>query len=365
MYRTVFIFFFAAILSITSSLIAAELSRGEGIYLKYCVSCHGSEGNGQGFRGHTLSTQPRDFTSFDSKENLKQQQMIHSITEGMPGTAMVPWGGMLSKEEIEDVTAFITQSFMQMDRRLLAGKTLYIKNCSPCHGDDGNSARWTKNSLNPAPRNFTTAKAKRELSRERMIESVTRGRPGTAMMPFTTRLDKEEIANVVDYIRASFMSKNTTATAPIATALSQPTAKKTVAGQFDVSRHLSGIGKTDMTMAFPKGLQGDFANGRRFFMKNCFTCHGKEGNGQGPRAKFIFPKPRNFHSQESKTYLNRPALFLAIYRGKQGTVMPAWGRVLDDQQIADVAEFVFQAFIQEKGVALPSSESLGWKKKQP
>ena len=100
-------------------------------------------------------------------------------------------------------------------------------------------------------------------------------------------------------------------------------------------------------------------------MKNCFTCHGRKGDGRGPRAKFIFPKPRNFHSQESQTYLNRPALFTAITRGKPGTVMPAWGKVLEEQQIANIAEFVFQAFILEKGVRLPSeSGKPGWKKKQ-
>ena len=43
---------------------------------------------------------------------------------------------------------------------------------------------------------------------------------------------------------------------------------------------------------------------------------------------------------------NRPRLFAAITGGKNGTVMPAWGKVLSEQQIADVAEFVFQAFIQ-------------------
>jgi len=27
--------------------------------------------------------------------------------------------------------------------------------------------------------------------------------------------------------------------------------------------------------------------------------------------------------------------------------MPAWGKVLDDQQIADISEFVFRAFIED------------------
>jgi mono/diheme cytochrome c family protein len=46
--------------------------------------------------------------------------------------------------------------------------------------------------------------------------------------------------------------------------------------------------------------------------------------------------------------LNRPALFDAISTGKRGTVMPAWKTVLDEQQIANVAEFVFEAFVHPR-----------------
>jgi mono/diheme cytochrome c family protein len=86
-------------------------------------------------------------------------------------------------------------------------------------------------------------------------------------------------------------------------------------------------------------------------MGNCATCHGKLGNGEGPRAYFLNPRPRNFHDDYSHTNLNRPAIFSVVTTGKVGTVMPAWGKVLSDQEIANVAEFVFQTFVQEKGGA--------------
>jgi mono/diheme cytochrome c family protein len=41
-------------------------------------------------------------------------------------------------------------------------------------------------------------------------------------------------------------------------------------------------------------------------------------------------------------------LFAAVAHGRNGTEMPAWNKVLDDQQIADVAEYVFVSFIQPK-----------------
>ncbi len=100
-----------------------------------------------------------------------------------------------------------------------------------------------------------------------------------------------------------------------------------------------------MTLAFPHGLIGDINKGQQFYQSNCFTCHGVEGLGNGPRSKFINPRPRNFVAAQSRQTLNRPRLFLAISRGKQGTVMPAWSTVLTNQQIADVAEYVYQTFI--------------------
>ena len=47
--------------------------------------------------------------------------------------------------------------------------------------------------------------------------------------------------------------------------------------------------------------------------------------------------------------LNRPALYAAISAGRRGTEMPAWDKVLAPQQLADVSEYLFAAFIQPGG----------------
>ena len=101
-----------------------------------------------------------------------------------------------------------------------------------------------------------------------------------------------------------------------------------------------------MSLPLPDGLVGDTNKGQQFYSANCFTCHGLKGNGKGPRSKFIHPPPRNFLAAQSRQTLNRPALFKAISSGKTGTVMPSWSKVLSDQEIANVAEYVFQNFIQ-------------------
>jgi len=112
-----------------------------------------------------------------------------------------------------------------------------------------------------------------------------------------------------------------------------------------------------MSLQLPHGLVGDVAAGRTFYMANCFTCHGVRGDGHGPRSSFITPRPRNFLGERARNTLNRPALFRAISLGLPGTVMPAWSKVLDNQEIADVTEFVFQTFIQRDKAASPANAS--------
>jgi mono/diheme cytochrome c family protein len=102
----------------------------------------------------------------------------------------------------------------------------------------------------------------------------------------------------------------------------------------------------DMSLPMPRGLKGDIEKGRDFYMQNCYTCHGVTGAGDGPRAYFINPVPRDFLLETSRQYLNRPALFEAISNGRTGSEMPSWGKVLSDQEIANVAEYVFQSFIR-------------------
>lgn len=104
-----------------------------------------------------------------------------------------------------------------------------------------------------------------------------------------------------------------------------------------------------MAKAFSDGLVGNAALGKAHYVANCATCHGLEGDGKGPRSYFILPKPRNFQHPGSRHTLNRPRLFSAIAKGTLGSEMPSWEKVLSSQEIADIAEYVYQAFIMGAG----------------
>ncbi len=85
------------------------------------------------------------------------------------------------------------------------GRDIFYKHCKACHGDKGDGKTFAANVLSPPPKNFTAEKSKKELTEERMIHSVTKGRKGTAMMPWETNLTKKEIRSVVHYIRKKLM----------------------------------------------------------------------------------------------------------------------------------------------------------------
>lgn len=322
------------------------------LYKEHCAVCHGDSGNGQTRARSGLNPPPRDFSSQEAAVELSRERMIASVTHGRPGTAMVAFANRLSEQQIASIVDYIRSEFMPAPKKVQAtggespGKAIYTQHCAVCHGDKGNGAMWTQASLNPAPRDFTAVDAT-VFTRERMIQSVTHGRPGTAMMSFRKRLSPREIEAVVDYIRATFIVRGASAAGapasvpPHGSHSAMPGGPE-AAGQ----RAQAPLTPADMSQPLPSGLQGDVAKGRAFYLANCAACHGAEGDGRGPRSHFIEPRPRNFLSDEARARLNRPALFEAISKGVPGSVMPAWSKVLGAQAIADVAEYVFSAYVK-------------------
>jgi len=304
---------------------AAGYRDAASLFHDYCSVCHGDEGDGRSRARGSMVPPPRDFTSPDAAMELNRERMIDAVLNGRPGTAMAAWRHQLNRAETEAVVDYIRNVLM----RPIASETaeesrrLYAENCSVCHGDDGRGAKWTLRNMNPAPRNFTLPEAARELDRNYMLKTVTYGKANTAMPGFDTQLSTEQIAKIVDYVRGAFMRVRAHGDA-----VSAPAAKPTLADT-----------------RFPNGLRGDYDAGMAFYIANCSTCHGVEGDGKGPRAYFILPKPRDFTHPGSRHELDRARLFKSIAEGTRGSEMPAWDKVLTPQEIADVAEYVYQTFI--------------------
>ena len=86
----------------------------------------------------------------------------------------------------------------------------------------------------------------------------------------------------------------------------------------------------------------DLNNGRKIFKTNCAQCHGMNGNGDGPLAMHLDPKPAVLTdpgitgNAESTAYDN----FQVISVGIANTAMVAWSEFLPEADLWDVTYFV-------------------------
>ena len=152
------------------------LELGKKVYFKRCVWCHGVEGGGDGPAADRLFTRPRNFIQgtfkirwTDSGELPLEDDLIRTVKNGLPGSAMPSWQGIISDDEIVAVVNFVKtlvqdrsfddaedeevnyQDFGQNPWNTVgpyhlgvpqedidAGKEIFIKNkCFECHGGEG------------------------------------------------------------------------------------------------------------------------------------------------------------------------------------------------------------------------------------
>jgi cytochrome c oxidase cbb3-type subunit 3 len=145
------------------------------------------------------------------------------------------------------------------------GRRIYNFRCYFCHGYSGNAHTVAATFLNPKPADFTSISPV-ALTRERMLQSVRSGRPGTAMMSFTGVLQPDEIVAVVDFVRHEFMVEK-----------AENTRYHTEAnGWFNHERYAAAfpfaLGEIPLDTPWEK-LTPQQAEGKRLFMASCVSCH--------------------------------------------------------------------------------------------
>lgn len=151
------------------------LEKGKKVYYKRCVWCHGVEGGGDGPSADRLFTRPRNFIQgtfkirrTDSGELPLEDDLIRTVKNGLPGSAMPAWGEFLSDDEIVAVVNFVKtlvqdRSFDDADdtvnvqdfgtnpwgtkgpyhlgipqEAIDQGKEIFTQNkCFECHGGEG------------------------------------------------------------------------------------------------------------------------------------------------------------------------------------------------------------------------------------
>ena len=88
----------------------------------------------------------------------------------------------------------------------------------------------------------------------------------------------------------------------------------------------------------------DAAKGAALYAANCASCHGPRGDGDGPVAVALVPKPAKHHDGTYMNVLTNEHLFKVIKEGGpsvgKSPLMAPWGGMLSDAQIWDVVAFV-------------------------
>jgi mono/diheme cytochrome c family protein len=223
----------------------ADASLGRKTYARSCSVCHGERGNAASWAQNSLSSPPFDFTS-DKAKALTRQRMIHSVTFGVRGTAMMPFATQFSRPQIVAVVDYIRGTFMpasaiaesEATRGVTtgeaaggagehvhqvgefvatepfahglvgdyeAGKTFYEDNCSDCHGLKGDGEGRRAYFMARKPVNFTSEKARNELDRPHLYEAVSNGLKQSEMSAWSKVLDPQQIANVSEYVFRTFI----------------------------------------------------------------------------------------------------------------------------------------------------------------
>ncbi len=77
-----------------------QIARGEQLFKINCSSCHGTMGKGDGPASANLNPKPRDFHSGTGWINGRRlSQMFKTVSDGIPGSAMVSFAGALSPSD--------------------------------------------------------------------------------------------------------------------------------------------------------------------------------------------------------------------------------------------------------------------------
>jgi cytochrome c oxidase cbb3-type subunit 2 len=205
------------------------------------------------------------------------------------------------------------------------GKQLYRRYCVGCHGPLGDGRGENAPWIDPKPRNFVTGTFKCRSTPtgalpidEDLYTSVTRGFV-SSNMPSWLPLTEQQRADLVAYV-------------------------KTFSSRFREEKPPAPVQVPSESVANQQSIQ----RGNELYQKmNCWSCHGKEGRGDGPSAQTLvdnrgYPVPpydfgagTRFKCGESNQDLYR-----ILMTGLDGTPMPSYASGLTPDQAWDLVHYV-------------------------
>lgn len=221
--------------------------------------------------------------------------------------------------------------------------------CAQCHGDslqgDGPVAEW----IYPIPKNLRKVDFLKNLTRERVADSIRHGVSGTPMPPWGEGrgegvLSDPEIEQMTDWLfaqtpiqRAGEIPKWNYSAENFAAELKMKpdelfTIAKNPPGSPDAYSY-----RIKREFFTPEAIKA----GEAFFELNCATCHGPEADGSGIRAAVLDDaKPRMLTNLDWIQSRDDLRLIRSIKFGVPGTAMTPWGDLTSAKQQLELTLFI-------------------------
>jgi cytochrome c oxidase cbb3-type subunit 2 len=340
------------------TFIASTMYEGKLIYTSRCQTCHGCAGNGLGTYAGTLVVTPANF-KVDPFRNMPDTQWFWHVSEGVQGSVMPPWKESLSAAQRWAVIRYIQQVFAHPFERdpnegdppasydvtspltvtvanVQAGKTIWTRECLPCHGDAGTGEGPYRSGIEPVPPDFNNPSNYDSYTDADYFWRISEGVPWTAMPTWKVQYTPTERWQLVMYIRTMFTQTATRAADP-------PASQAFVYPTVYHGLHLP--------------TSATYEEGKSQFLIMCSHCHGLAGDGTGQAGSYLNPKPTDLRALKTtiKTGLGSDnyegSLLSRISFGIRNTAMPVWSEFLTEQQRWTDVRFVKESFVTGKPTA--------------
>jgi len=175
---------------------------GEHLYGRFCASCHGPDGQGDGPAAAALVPKPANLRA----HWYSQARLAQALWHGVPGTSMPAWRDV-SRADLAALAAYVSRIAVPADQRdddvmttpaeRELGAQVYVANCAQCHGETGGGDGWAAHQLPVLPTNFRLQRPTQALA----LQVLREGIEGTMMGSWTVRLSDAELRAVASHVR--------------------------------------------------------------------------------------------------------------------------------------------------------------------
>lgn len=181
------------------------------------------------------------------------------------------------------------------------GAVIFAKNCQGCHGEMGDGQGPAAEGLLPKPAGLIEA----NYTIKHLTSVLMNGVPGTAM-PAWRDMPQDDVVALIAHLK-------TLAERPVYITSKEELASKEV------------------------------REGKKIYERKCVSCHGIEGDGNGPAAATLDRRPTNFKEVQPEP----DDLLKALEEGIPGTSMPPWKDQLSEQERDKLSRYVQAFFVDE------------------